>query len=112
MKDKITQLIQIITLLCEKRSNNEEEAAHNKIEHINNNKLQSIKEMEEITFAHPLQSNRIEKTVKEKEKLIEATQDKERELRTVDFCEKCVEAMNISNKKSKMKITTFEVISN
>ena len=69
-----------------KRSENEEEVAHNKIEHVNNKMLQSIEEndktimwsLEEkkkIIFAYPRQSNMIVKLAKETPKVVEATQD-------------------------------------
>ena len=86
MKEKIFQLSTIIQVLIKSRDDNELEPMHNMIDQINNNMLQSVEEMDktimkiaadkkESIFDQENQSNRIALKAKQKQKVIEATQD-------------------------------------
>ena len=67
--------------------------------------MESLEEKKEIPFAHPRKSNRIAEKSKEKPKVVEAKQGEKHDARTVNFSEKCVESMSLSNaKKEKRKL--------
>ena len=65
--------------------------------------MESLEEKKEIVLVHPRESNSIEKTVKEKLKVVRAKKGEKYDPRGVAFSEKCVEAMNLSNEKKENK---------
>ena len=99
MKEQITQMSEFIMLLCEKRSENEDEAAREKIE----NKMESTEEKNEITKDIGVTSMNLKSSRERTTKVVESEQGEECYPRIVVFRkishERSIEDTCYSNEK-------------